>query len=84
MRNGHLRVVKGDDITASNIDSVLRRIDKVVDKNRGSLVINLTLDSGGENINETIRAVNRIRELNNEPMIQIRCRQKTEKWVRTR
>lgn len=61
-----------DDITASSIDSLLRKIDKVVQKNKGSnLVITLSLDSGGGNINETIRAVNKIRELNNDPLIEI-------------
>lgn len=61
-----------DEITASSIDSLLRRIDKVVQKNKGSqLVITLSLDSGGGNINETIRAINKIRELNKDPLIEI-------------
>lgn len=61
-----------DEITPSSIDSLLRRIDKVVQKNKGSqLVITLSLDSGGGNINETIRAVNKIRELNQDPLIEI-------------
>lgn len=61
-----------DEITASSIDSLLRKIDKVVQKHKGSqLVITLSLDSGGGNINETIRAINKIRELNNDPLIEI-------------
>ena len=61
-----------DEITASSIDSLLRKIDKAVQKNKGSnLVITLSLDSGGGNINETIRALNKIRELNQDPLIEI-------------
>jgi hypothetical protein len=61
-----------DDITASSIDALLKRINKVIEKNKGNqLVITLSLDSGGGNINETIRAVNKIRQLNNNPLIEI-------------
>lgn len=61
-----------DEITPSSIDSLLKRINKTIEKNKGNQIeITLNLGSGGGNINETIRAINVIRELNKDPLITI-------------
>ncbi len=66
------KVSFSDEITASSINSLLNRIHKLIEKNEGrQLEITLTLASGGGNVNETIRAVNTIRQLNLDPLITI-------------
>ena len=51
---------------------MISRIDKATQKNKGTKQkIILSLNSGGGDINETIRAVKYIRELNQDPMIEI-------------
>lgn len=68
-----------DEITPSSIDALLKRINKTIEKNKGNQIeITLNLSSGGGNINETIRAINAIRELNNDPLIQINT--KVSNW----
>lgn len=51
------------EITKSSIDRLLKRLDKAIAENKADQKeIIITLDSGGGNINETIRAINRIRD----------------------
>lgn len=60
------------EITKSSIDRLLKRLDKAIAENKADQKeIVITLDSGGGNINETIRAINRIRELSAQPGIDI-------------
>lgn len=59
-------------INKSSINRLLKRLDKVIEKNQGSKqVITLSLSSTGGDINETIRAVRYIRSLNLDPLITI-------------
>lgn len=60
------------EITKSSIDSLIKRIDKAIAKNTGTMKeIIIDLDSGGGNINEAIRAINYIRKLNRDPAIEM-------------
>jgi ATP-dependent protease ClpP protease subunit len=59
-------------IDKRSINRLISRIDKAIEKNKGTQQkIILSLDSTGGDINETIRAVKYIRELNQDPLIEI-------------
>lgn len=59
-------------ISKSSISRLIKKIDKAVAKNRGTKqIITISLSSGGGNINEAIRAIQHIRNLNNDPLIEI-------------
>lgn len=59
-------------INKSSINRLIKRLDKVIKKNRGTdQEIILSLNSSGGDINETIRAVQYIRELSRDPLIKI-------------
>lgn len=59
-------------INKYSINRLIKRLDKSIKKNQGTdQEIILTLDSGGGDINQTIRAVRYIRELSKNPLIKI-------------
>ena len=59
-------------INKSSINRLIKRLDKIIKKNQGTnQEIVLTLNSGGGDINETIRAVKYMRELSQNPLIKI-------------
>lgn len=60
------------EITKSSVDRLIKRIDKYIDQHPNQdLSITITLDSGGGNVNEALRAIREINRLNRNPMIQI-------------
>lgn len=59
-------------ITESSMNSLIKSINKAMTKNKERpLVITLDLGSGGGDINQTIRAINFIRQINTSPDITI-------------
>lgn len=59
-------------INQSSISRLIKKIDKAVAKNKGTKqIITISLNSGGGNINEAIKAIQYIRNLNNDPLIEI-------------
>lgn len=62
----------GGYINKSSISRLIKKIDKAVEKNKGTRqIITISLSSHGGNINEAIRAIQHIRNLNNDPLIEI-------------
>lgn len=62
----------GGQITKSSISRLIKKIDKAVEKNKGTRqIITISISSGGGDINEAIRAIQHIRNLNNDPLIEI-------------
>tara|TARA_R110000868_G_scaffold248282_6_gene504675 strand:- start:3405 stop:4073 length:669 start_codon:yes stop_codon:yes gene_type:complete len=60
------------EITKSSIDRLIRKLDRAIAENENEqkeIIINM--DSGGGDINHSIRAVKYIRELNRNPNIQV-------------
>jgi hypothetical protein len=60
------------EITKYSIDRLIKNLDRTIKKQSGTKQeITINLDSGGGNINETIRALQYIRELNRDPLLTI-------------
>lgn len=60
------------EINKSSVDRLIKRLDKYLDLHPNQdLNITITLDSGGGNVNEALRAIREIDRLNRRPMIQI-------------
>ena len=65
----------GSAIDANSIDRLIKNIDKAISKNtERPLEIILDLSSGGGDINQTIRVLNYIRQINTTPDIEINTR----------
>ena len=63
------------EITKYSIDKLIKRINNSIDEHANEDInIIITLDSGGGNVNESLRAIREIRRLNRNPMIQIDTR----------
>lgn len=63
------------EITKSSMDRLIKDFNKAMTKNtERPLVINLDLGSGGGNVNEAIRVLNYIRQINTTPDITINTR----------
>ncbi len=60
------------EINKSGVDRLIKRLNKYLDLHPNQdLNITITLDSGGGNVNEALRAIREIDRLNRRPMIQI-------------
>lgn len=60
------------EINKSSVDRLIKRLNKYMNLHPNQdLNITITLDSGGGNVNEALRAIREIDRLNRRPMIQI-------------
>ncbi|PIP90340.1 MAG: hypothetical protein COW01_02725 [Bdellovibrionales bacterium CG12_big_fil_rev_8_21_14_0_65_38_15] len=66
------KILFSGEINKSSVDRLIRRINKYLAQHPNQdLNITITLDSGGGNVNEALRAIREIDRLNRKPMIQI-------------
>lgn len=60
------------EINESSVNRLIKRLNKLIEDNPNQdLSITITLDSGGGNVNESLRAIREIQRLNRNPLVQI-------------